>query len=257
MRQEIKITKILMIYMAILLGIVFMVNYNMEKGSITLQSPFISNNLVFSLISGICTGFITVIIANLYKYHLDKREKRENIYVFLRSLYYELYYWKCNIEEIDTKNDVNGTVNFFESVWTKVEYLKNNLYNIGYCSFFYKDKIERIYENSLNEYLEKIPEINLTLKYYNCAVPTDKINEISNIKDVKTSFQILSILNKQLVNNINSLDEIIERFEKELKKERWKMDKTIIHNNYININSLDLDTFIKKNSTNKEESLHK
>lgn len=84
MQQEMRITKRLIVYAIISMIVAFLINVNIEMKLVCLDTVWISNELILSIVSGCFTGFLAVILEKIYKYRIDKSSA-------IIRLYYNLY----------------------------------------------------------------------------------------------------------------------------------------------------------------------
>ena len=128
MSTEIKITKRLILYAIGLLLVAVIINVNMESHIWVLNSSFISNSLLLTLIGGVCTGITAVIVEKIYKYRLDKRINTFAIFQLSSLLYAELYYWHCNINELNDNREIPIPENIFDN---KIPLIRNYINQIA------------------------------------------------------------------------------------------------------------------------------
>lgn len=78
-----------------------------------MDKAWISNDMLMNITGGLLAGFTAVVFEKVYKYRLDKEQAIRNLSAYLVMLYAELYYWICNIKELDGDKNVEIPQNLF------------------------------------------------------------------------------------------------------------------------------------------------
>lgn len=238
--------KMIKFYSALLfisLIITYIVSINKELKIIAIDSPYISNEFCFAIASGILTGLIVALAAELRQYYLNKQAALNMIFYTLVGIYgivgnqkAELTYFLNNPEETIPHN--MSKTNSNELVKIKLDQINFT----DYSPFSEKDKLFK----AIKEFKNNI----YTIEEY--------VNEFSNIDICRNNIQIEQLENGILNGSVNSsyntmkktLTEVIKNHEeilmivdntcsvfynKNQKKFNWKEKKEIANAFFKNI----------------------
>lgn len=247
MKQEIKISKYLIGILSIFLLLSVLVNYNSENGCIIINSSVLSNNLLLTLLGGICTGIIAVLIEKLYKYHLDIISIRQYIYYDAIILYSEIYYWICNIKELENNKQFDIPENIFSNKLLMVKNYIWRLKSYDYENFLKPDSIKKAHEVFILSDANYILEVLELMNYLTISILKYKINKLENNVDNKDDiYAVLSIIESKLLICNEKIEKLISVFDMVNVGKHWCDVKNEILNSCINCQSL--EEFINKNS---------
>ena len=245
----------------------------MEIFVVQLNSVLVSNNLLLALLTGAFTGIIAVLIEKIYLYRVHKNTLREWLYGQACMLYAEIYYWHCNIEELQDDKTKAIPPNLFSNKINMVTGILLNIVYTDYAVLFGTDnlllehttfktsdwiKIKRILDEHI--YLDialKTAELKCLNNKAECLenqLATGISEEIYNVKkDYSLVYATLKAYNTKLKNVVTRLDEYIVALQKDNpRKYDWERDKKRVHSGYIGIYTCSLDEFIR-NSNNQND----
>lgn len=223
--------------------ITYIVSINKELKFIAIDSPYISNEFCFAIASGILTGLIVALAAELRQYYLNKQAALNMIFYTLVGIYgiagnqkAALTYFLNNPEEIIPQN--MSKTNSNELVKIKLDQINFT----DYSPFSEKDNLFKAIKDFKNNIY--------TIEKY--------VNKLSNIDICRNNIQIEQLENGILNGSVNSsyntmkktLTEVIKNHEeilmivdntcsifynKNQKKFNWKEKKEIANAFFKNI----------------------
>lgn len=180
MCETIKITKRLILYAVLSLIAMILINVNIEKNIFFVDKAWISNDMLMNITGGLLAGFTAVVFEKVYKYRLDKAQVIRNLSAYLVMLYAELYYWICNIKELDGDKNVEIPQNLFSGKKPIIDTYLWNILNIDYCEFWHKGNLQKIVEDFAVEGIDKIRMLQSKMIYLNIALNEKQINVCKN-----------------------------------------------------------------------------
>lgn len=260
MNESVRVIKMLITLSIISLMLTYAVSVNSEFGLLRINSPYISNNFVFSICGGFFASVIVALVCEIRRY-LDLKNNATNIiysqftfiYGQLRIIYNNIhFYQKTPIKNIPSKLLHLPTENINKCV--------NNLSNVEYTPLFRKDKISNVmkdfklnYQQILNEYLIKCLYLDIALK-------TDDIDNLENNKTshVTSTYTktkaVLQILENSIKPIINDIDNCLQNIDNQCKyRFEWKNIKNNIDRDIQQYQYIELDNFITRNLNNSQD----
>ncbi len=250
MSTEIKITKRLILYAIGLLLVAVIINVNMESHIWVLNSSFISNSLLLTLIGGVCTGLTAVIVEKIYKYRLDKRINTFAIFQLSSLLYAELYYWHCNINELNDNREIPIPENIFDNKIPLIRNYINQIASIDYCVFWGKDKLMVEQGAFKSTYFGQINKMLLDLGYFSRGILENRIEKLKgNMENLTDEYQVLQILDKSILQCMEIVDSYIGVIQIKDLQNSWEQQKKYLEGNYLGIYSVGkTKEFVERNS---------
>jgi len=272
MSANIKIIKWLTLITVIILMATCCVNINIETGIIVLDTILISNNMMMTLLGGICTGLVVVLAEKNYKYHLDKNTYKSYLYNTAMMLYSDFYYVHKNINELLCEKSMKIPKNLFTS---RLSVMQNRLWgmaNTDYCVFRKKDKFMLVHNNFVRDKFMQLKNRMDQYIYFEIAFTEAEINQLKNkmdqckylgipfteaeidqFKKVENAdeniYKVLKVLDTFTKESMETLDQYLCVLQNDSpKKFIWSHTKELIHSSYLGLyNSGNVNDFIKRN----------
>lgn len=221
----------------------YIVSINKELKFIAIDSPYISNEFCFAIASGILTGLIVALAAELRQYYLNKQAALNMIFYTLVGIYgivgnqkAELTYFLNNPEETIPHN--MSKTNSNELVKIKLDQINFT----DYSPFSEKDKLfKAIKEFKKNIYtIEKY--INKLSKIDNCRnnIQTEQLKNGVLNDSVNSSYNTMKKTLTEIIKNYEEILMIVNNtcsifYKKNQKKFNWKEKKEIANAFFKNI----------------------
>lgn len=261
MNESVRVIRWLVSLSIFSLILTYVVSVNSELGLLCLNSPYISNNFVFSIFGGVFASIVVMLACEIRKYIDLKINIRNMIYSQFAFMYGQLRITYDNINfYLDTPSEIVPS-NLFHFSIENIKNSINNLNNLDYTLLYRKDKISNVIEDFklnkqqiLNEYLTDCINFDIALR-------TDSINNksarvTSASPKTKVVLQILKASEKTMMEYI---DNYLQSIDSQCKnKYEWNNTKNDIDGNMEQHRYMGLDDFIKRKSNifnNKEKSL--
>lgn len=245
MCETIKLTKRLMLYAVLSLIAMILINVNIEKNIFFVDKAWISNDMLMNITGGLLAGFTAVVFEKVYKYRLDKTQAIRNLSAYLVMLYAELYYWICNIKELDRDKNVQIPQNLFSGKKPIIDTYLWNISNIDYCEFWHKGNMQKAIEDFVVEGIGKIRILQSKMNYLNIALNEKQINACKNIPYTGNEYKVLHIILCELQQACDNIESILQEIEKIEKQFEWSVQKEKIVEGYIGLYPLNLEEFIR------------
>ena len=245
MAQTIKLTKRLIVYAGLSLIAMILVNVNMEESILFVDQAWISNDMIMNIVGGLLVGFVAVILEKVYKFKLDKAQALCNLSVYLMLLYGELYYWICDIEELEKDRKLEIPKNLFSSKKQIVDSYLWNISRVDYCDFWRKGDMQEKFETFAKDGIDEIRALQSKMFYLEIALNEKEINVCKNIPYTGDEYKVLHIISDWLQQACDDIEPVLQQIEKEEKNFDWKCQKEKIVENYTGLFTEDLKEFIK------------
>ena len=245
MAQTIKLTKRLILYAGLSLIAMILVNVNMEESIFFVDQAWISNDMIMNIVGGLLVGFVAVILEKVYKFKLDKAQALRNLSVYLMLLYGELYYWICNIEELEKDRKLEIPKNLFSGKKPIIESYLWNISRVDYCDFWRKGGMQEKFEMFAKDGIDEIRALQSKMFYLEIALNEKEINVCKNIPYTGDEYKVLHIISDWLQQACDDIEPVLQQIEKEEKNFDWKCQKEKIVENYTGLFTEDLKEFIK------------
>ena len=245
MAQTIKLTKRLIVYAGLSLIAMILVNVNMEESILFVDQAWISNDMIMNIVGGLLVGFVAVILEKVYKFKLDKAQALCNLSVYLMLLYGELYYWICDIEELEKDRKLEIPKNLFSGKKQKIDSYLWNISRVDYCDFWRKGDMQEKFETFAKDGIDEIRALQSKMFYLEIALNEKEINICKNIPYTGDEYKVLLIISNRIQQACDDIESVLQQIEKEEKKFDWKCQKEKIVENYTGLFAEDLKEFIK------------
>lgn len=245
MAQTIKLTKRLILYAGLSLIAMILVNVNMEESIFFVDQAWISNDMIMNIVGGLLVGLVAVILEKVYKFKLDKAQALRNLSVYLMLLYGELYYWICNIEELEKDRKLEIPKNLFSGKKPIIDSYLWNISRVDYCDFWRKGDMQEKFETFAKDGIDEIRALQSKMFYLEIALNEKEINICKNIPYTGDEYKVLLIISNRIQQACDDIESVLQQIEKEEKNFDWKCQKEKIVENYTGLFAEDLKEFIK------------
>lgn len=223
MSTNIKIIKFLSVIAILTIAITYVIHLNIEFGFFVLNTPWISNNFVFTIFSGAFASVVIALMMESRQYALNKVHAKNQIFGESILLLSHLYIVKDTLLRV--KEQPNSTISpdvFICSV-TQCEHYIDSLHNIDYHPIIKSDKFVGNLEELYGLIDNRIAPILLNSKLIQQAVLKDKLLELE--KTGKSTNPTYNSYYSRLTTD-KLLEDIIPIFE-ELKVRVQKIASTV------------------------------
>ena len=248
MQQEMRITKRLIVYAIISMIVAFLINVNIEMKLVCLDTVWISNELILSIVSGCFTGFLAVILEKIYKYRIDKSIAIILLYYNLYMLYAECYYWICNIKELEADKKLKIPKELFSGKLPLMNCYLSVIRDTDYVCFFKKDTVMEMHENFCINVIYKIEKVFNETKCLEMALNIEEINKLTQEESCGETYRVLHIMSGELQNVCSDVEIFIMEIDKKDKRVDWSRDKRKIVKSYLGLYNFDLKKFFENHS---------
>lgn len=250
MSVNIRIIRWLTVITVITLMAICCVNINIETEIIVLDTILISNNMMMTLLGGICTGLVVVLAEKNYKYHLDKNTYKSYLYNTAVMLYSDFYYVHKNINELLCDKSMKIPKNLFTS---RMSVMQNRIWgmaNTDYCVFRKKDKFMLVHNDFVRNKFMQLKNRMDQYIYFDIAFTEAEINQLKKIENADENiYKVLKVLDAFTKEAMETIDQYLCAVQNDSpKKFIWTHDKEVIHGSYLGLyNSGNVNDFIKRN----------
>ena len=188
MSSEIKLTKCLIICVIVLLIIAVLINLNIERQFMVLDSPLVSNNLALTLIGGVITGITAVVIEKFYRYRMTRKFLQKFLWDRAVMLYGEIYHTHRTIENLIGDKNIFLQKQMFSHQVQKIQNLAFEMVNVDY-HLFMRDNLMDVHESfKSNGYYNIFNFLSVAFTYLDIS--------IMNFEFAKNQYKVSSLMNK-------------------------------------------------------------
>lgn len=151
-------------------SLAYVVDLNGQFHFLILNSPFISNSFCFSILSGILTGVIVALAAEIRQYLLHKRQARNALYAIASELYALISVQKASLKYYINNQNISIPENIGgEYAQQPILIRASQFKSIDYSTFSKKDNV-RLASSSFNKQIDMIEKatrnlVNLQIAY--------------------------------------------------------------------------------------------
>lgn len=219
MSSSVKTIKLTILLSLLFVAITYFVTVNMELGIASLNNGWISNNFFLTIFGGAFGSTIVVLICELHRYWLLKKETELKIYNLLYSILAELIVSNNTIRTYlqNTKLTVPGEA--LNSSRAKALAAINTLEDVDYQTFSGKTELEMTLAYFFQGSYQSIKHFVSDEQFLNNAVLLDKIDLLEQgdsgkvTVECKNTGKTLSILSETGQNCVNDLKVLLERLD--------------------------------------------
>lgn len=259
MRTSINTVKFVTLLSIVFLLLTYSISLNEENKWILLDTPWLSNRIVFAIVGGSFTSLVVIVACELQKYFLMKHQMEDYIFGQLFTLYSQIaiihYNTKCQL------NEPNAPVpyNLFEEIVNRGILCLNSLNTIDFVSF----KTQNVIRAILNRFNRKnglyIRSFLQNTVFLKIAVNEDKIaklsqgrNEIITASSPKTRLALKKIFDDSCV-ILSYLEILLGQIDNKFEyRYHWREVKRNIILSEDNFVPVDLNDYLKSPTINFE-----
>lgn len=261
MSSSVKTIKLTVLLSLIFLVVTYFVTVNMELELIRLNSGWISNEFFLTVFGGAFGSTVVVLICELHRYWLLKKETEAKIYNLLYSILAEIIVSNNTIRTYlkDTKLVISGEA--LESNRARALAAIHALETVDYRTFSGKSDLELALAQFFREAYQSIKQFISDEQFLNSAVLLDKLellehNGTSNVTvDCKNAGKTLRILLTAGQKCVVDIKTLLERFDSICKgRFNWPQAKQIIESvqNVLPLN--EYEKFIAREEANSNSA---
>lgn len=214
----------------------YVVDLNCQFCFVRLDSPFISNSFCFAILSGVLTGVIVALAAEVRQYLLHKRQTEATLYALASELYALLSVQRANLKYYINNQDITIPENIGgeyaqQPILVKISYLKS----IDYTTFSKRGRMF-IALNSFKAHFNKIEKIVRNLIKLQIAHNQTQITFLEKHDNVSKVTAASQIMIKELYEEHGAIKDCLSEIDKfctafeEVDGERfnWKQARKIV-----------------------------
>ena len=262
MRRHIKVIKFTAIFSILSLILTYLITLNMESSFFIPNTPWISNNFLLTVFSGIFCGFIVAFINEIGSYNNTKHEIEDALFYSSQNLYIQLFALRKNIRYLLDTPEQQVLENFCDfNVQNSYMYI-NSLQNCDYVCLSKENKLSLLQAEFNKTILLKLkPSLN-HCSYLRISVLTAQLTNFKTYGSngiVTSSYPLVKKTLQILEDNLSQSIECVSSYLNEINlycKNRfnWNENKSRIEENCLTLNQVDsFETFLQ---TNVEQPYH-
>ncbi len=242
--RTIKFTSILSL---ILVVITYLITVNIDCNCIQLNTIWMSNNFLLTVFGGAYASTLVVLLCEVDKYRLEKKNVETQLFYQTMYLYSELFLMQNNILDYQSHPNAPMPSNLFDDRMYKIKTQACYIQGIDYSTIRRENKIVHKHNEFKNDTFNKLLSLEQSSNLLKCAILKDSIENTKQGKSLSdyitsTDSNVAIVLSEQL-RNINPLLEEINLFLKIIddnckNKYDWNSKHSIIHNSYIHLSCL-------------------
>lgn len=235
MSSSVKTIKLTVLLSLIFLVVTYFVTVNMELGVINLNSGWLSNNFFLTVFGGAFGSTVVVLICELHRYWLLKKESEAKIYNLLYSILAEIIVSNNTIRTYlkDTKLAISGEA--LDSNRARALAAIHALETVDYRTISGKSDLELALSQFFRDAYQSIKQFISDEQFLNSAVLLDKIELLEHkgssyvTADCKNAGKTLRLLLTAGQNCVVDMKTLLERFDSICKgRFDWPQAKQII-----------------------------
>lgn len=209
MSTNIKIMRFLSIIAILSLILSYVIHLNMELGFCVLNTPWISNNFLFTILSGAFASVVIALLMEARQYTLNKEKARNQIFCEAINLMSQFYIIKDIFSKVKEQQGSIITPEAVISSASECERSIDTLHNIDYHPIRKSDKLLGNLEDMFRLIENQIAPTLFNSKFIQQAVLKDRILELEHTGK-STSPTYNSYYSKQIIDKL--LEDIIPIF---------------------------------------------
>ena len=251
MNTSVKVIRFTSILSIILLIITYLITVNIESSFIQLNTIWISNNFLLIVFGGVFTSTLVVLLCEINKYLIDKKNTENQLFYQTMYLYQALFLMLHNILDYQSHPEKQIPENIFDITTQMIKSQVSFLQGIDYSCFKKNNLIEQKHLLFKKEIFFKFPSIEIGMNLIRCAILEERIN--NNIIITSSNTRIAKILSEQISKLIPLLEEIGD-FLKTIddncnNRYNWNKIRETTQKSYINMFEINKKESISENTT--------
>lgn len=257
-------TSIITIKYVLLLSVVFLllaytISLNEENKFLILNTPWFSNDFAFAIAGGALASLLVILVCELQKYFLLKRQTEDAIYIQLFGLYKQITIIYYNTRRQLSEKELPIPSNLIDGIANSGQLFLSNLSSIDYTTL----GKHKVIKETLNQYKgKKGGEIRSFLQgciFLPMAIKEDRIemlkqgiDELPNSSSPKTNLTLKKInRNSSIV--LSFIEKSLDSIDKDCENRyHWNELKRSIISTEENFISTSLETYLEHPTINFE-----
>lgn len=252
MKTSLNTIKYVLILAGVFLLLAYSISLNIENKFFILDTFWLSNDFFFAIAGGSFASLLVILVCELQKYFLLKRQTEDCIYNQLFALYSQITIIHYNTERQLNDTNISVPYNLIEEVANRGQLCLNNLVSIDYTIFDKYNTIKGIlnlYSGNNGMCIRSFLQDSVFLKI---AINEDKMEMLRRGRDeiVTSSSPKTNLTLKKIFDDSSAVLTLIENsldtIDKECKKRyHWNDVKRNMISYEENFVFADLDSFLK------------
>ncbi len=229
--------------------ITYFISVNMEACWITVDSIWISNNFLLTVMGGVLTGFIVTLIIE-YKNYIDKKMEAETeIFFQTFYLYQQLFIMHERVSDYISHPDQALPKGMLNDCAYKAECQKNAIISLSYNSFRKKNLLKKAHDDFCKKLICEIEHVIGHRFYLDIAINNAEIDALkkcgSSISVTSSNEQVGMVMKKlqreleALTDNVGDFLSVVNKYCKN--RYKWDQLKATIDSSYKSI--FEFETF--------------
>lgn len=221
----------------------YVIHLNMEMNICVLNSPWISNNFLFTILSGAFASVIIALLIEVRQYKLNKVIAKNQIFRDATLFYGQISIIKYTLLRIKEHPSNIISPDIIAMPVSMCNLYRDSLHGIDYSPFFRRDKLSRALKEMDYQMSNQITQFLLQAPIIQQAVIQDKIKVLeqtgNSVNPTYNSYYCKLTVDKLLENIIPIVDKLTSCMQNIAdgvgQKERWKQiykDFTHFEENY-------------------------
>ena len=174
MSTSIKIIKFTGILSMIFLFFTYLVTVNIEKHIIELNTIWISNNFVLTILGGAFASFLVVLLCEIQKYFIDKNNTETFMFFQALYLYQALFLMQQNIIDYQSHPNIQIPENLLDNTTHMIKSQVYCLRGIDYTTIKKDNEIAKKHRAFVVETFSKIIQLEMGMNTLRCIVLEEK-----------------------------------------------------------------------------------
>lgn len=189
-----------MIVSIVLLLLTYLVTVNIETNTISIDSPWISNNFFLSFFGGAFASIIVVLICELQKFCSMKSSLEKYLYYHAAFLYMQLYKMQQNIIDFEKRPEEEISKDLFDEPIGQIQNAINAILGTDYTCFSSKNKFLIKHQAFISTLQQLSPIILQGKNALEIAILEIKIKQSDqNISEMKKAMEEQDIIKRMQV----------------------------------------------------------
>lgn len=253
MTTSLKMIKHLTVLSVAFLLLTYIVFINMEMRLISLQSVWISNNLLFTLFSSVLASTLVVLLGEIRQYQLLKRAAQDRLFCHLANLYGQLLNMRYSMKRLMEDTSQIVSENLLDQPASicrqKIELIRN----ISYTTFCSKDNVLQTLQSFRKEQ-DSINNFLIECVFLKQAIYRDRLNHLKNNSTQECitaqspcTNHVLVKLSEMIMPLLEKTDKYLEDIDNKLSNRyNWTFERTTLVQYQENYKEISLDDFLKE-----------
>ena len=213
MSTSIKVIKFTSILSTIFLVITYLITVNIESNFISLNTIWISNNFLLTILGGVFASTLVVLFCEINKYLIDKKNTENQLFYQTLYLYQALFLMQHHILDFQSHPNVQISENIFDNTTNMIKSQVYYLRCVDYSCFKNNNAIEQRLIVFKKETFNKFSAIENGMNLIRCAILEERIDNLKYNKAnpeyiTPSNERVANVFSKQIGNLIPLIEEI-------------------------------------------------